>query len=143
MRKINKAGLELIKHFEGYYAKPYICPAGYLTVGYGHLVTKKEKGTLLFLTEQESSDLLGQDLVRYEKSVEKLLKMGVNENQFSALVSFAYNLGSGSLSSSTLLRKINRNEYAADEFRKWIYGGGRILKGLIRRREAERSLFLS
>jgi lysozyme len=143
MRKINKAGLELIKHFEGYYAKPYICPAGYLTVGYGHLVTKKEKGTLLFLTEQESSDLLGQDLVRYEKSVEKLLKMGVNENQFSALVSFAYNLGSGSLRSSTLLRKINRNEYAADEFRKWIYGGGRILKGLIRRREAERSLFLS
>jgi GH24 family phage-related lysozyme (muramidase) len=86
-----------------------------------------------------------RDLAPREVAVSRLITVPLNQNQFDALVSFVFNLGSGALQCSTLRRRLNAGAYleAADEFPKWVYAGGRKLKGLVRRREAERILFLS
>ena len=96
------------------------------------------------ITEDEADQLLKRDIGSAERSVERLIRVQINDNEFSSLVSFVYNLGSGRLQSSTLRAKLNRDdrEGAADEFPKWRRAGGKILKGLVLRREAERSLFL-
>lgn len=144
--KINQAGLEIIKRFEGVRLKPYYCPANILTIGYGHVIREDEEYLKKGITLEQAEELLLKDLSRFELGVLKLVKNEyLNENRFSALVSFAYNLGLGSLKASTLRQKLNRGDIldASNEFLKWNKAGGKILKGLTLRRIAERNLFIS
>ena len=145
--KLGSKGLELIKSFEGFYSKPYLDPIGIPTIGYGATyypnkkkVTMKDKP----LTEKESSDLLKEMMTNYENDVKRLVKRELNQNQFDALVSFTYNLGSANLGKSTLLKKVNANpcdKTIKDEFLKWNKAGGKVLNGLTRRRNAEAELY--
>lgn len=139
--KINSDGLSLIKSFEGCRLKAYKDAVGILTIGYGdtHNVIPNQE-----ITQDEADVRLMQRLEEFEKGVSSLVKVSITENQFSALISFAYNLGLGNLKISMLLRCINKhnNTGAADEFLKWTKAGGRELSGLVRRRRAERDLFL-
>lgn len=151
MQKINEAGLDLIESFEGYFAKWYPDPAhGWKvpTIGYGHTAMSGPPSYKddpdLSLTKAQARALLRKDLGKYEAAVRKAVTVPLTDNQFSALVSFTYNLGPGNLRKSTLLRKLNKgdNAGAAREFKKWNRAGGRVLRGLTRRRLAERDLFL-
>jgi lysozyme len=139
--KTNEKGLEIIKYFEGFSPIAYLCPAGYSTIGYGHLIKQNEVFESITLAKAE--ELLIKDLRKAENSVKKLIYQPLNENQFSALVSFTFNLGSGSLQRSTLRQKINRGEFEdlKDEFKRWIIAGGIKLRGLYERRKAEAELF--
>ena len=141
--KITNEGINLIKKFEGLRLEAYLCPAGVWTIGYGHTkgVKKGDK-----ITEETANMLLELDLNDFIVGVQKLLKKNINNNQFSALVSFAYNLGLNNLKNSTLLKKVNSNSKdrtIVDEFIKWIYAGGKPLEGLKRRRQAEAYLYFS
>lgn len=142
--RTSQAGIDLIKMFEGFSPSTYICPAGYPTIGWGHVVLKHEKFPAT-ITKAEGEHILKNDLVQFERSVERLIVVDLNQNQFDALVSFTFNLGGGALQRSTLRQRLNREDYAgaADEFLRWVWAGGKRLRGLIRRREAERDLFLS
>lgn len=146
--KTNAAGVALIKEFEGFVPRWYLDPVGVWTIGYGHTDAagspKRATSPNLVLTEAEATAILQRDLVQYEDAVKRAVRVPINENQFAALVSFTYNLGAGSLGRSTLLRKLNDGDYAgaADEFPRWNKAGGRVLNGLVRRRAAERDLFL-
>ena len=145
---INKIGLNIIKHFEGYSEKVYLCPANRYTIGYGstwdHL-GKPIEHNQPNITEDYAETLLKRELNHVYQCLNKLVKCELNENMYSSLCSFIYNVGSGNFQRSTLRMKLNRGNYedAADEFPKWRKAGGRILKGLVRRRAAERSLFLA
>lgn len=145
MQKTNAAGLELIRFYEGCSLSSYLCPAGKLTVGFGHTGADVFPGQTISMVEAEG--LLEKDLGRFERGVTGLLKVSVNENEFAALVSFAFNLGLGALASSTLLAHLNagRREDAANEFGRWnkiTRDGGRVvMPGLVRRRAAEAALF--
>ncbi len=141
-------GIEVIKQFEGFSAKPYLCPANYLTIGYGHVISEKEKLSTHhspLITKLQAEELLRHDLQKFESAISKLISVPLTQNQFDALVSFTYNLGAGALQRSTLRSKINRNEHqlAATEFLKWVYAGGRKLAGLLARRQAESTLYLT
>ncbi|KVC89117.1 muraminidase [Burkholderia ubonensis] len=137
-------GIELIKHFEGLRLARYLDAVGKPTIGYGHLILPHEHFTRP-LTPAEADALLRQDLRSAELSLRKLLRVPVTQQQFDALMSFVFNLGSGRLRSSTLLRYLNAGApaRAADQFLVWNKAGGRPLAGLTRRRQAERALFLS
>lgn len=148
--RTGQKGLALIKSFEGFYSKPYMDPVGIPTIGYGVIkypngrkVTMKD----LSITEQQASEYLAQLLEQtYEKEVNRLIKVPLNQNQFDALVSFAYNLGGANLASSTLLKKINKNpcdQSIRNEFSKWRLAGGKVLSGLVRRRKSEADLYFS
>jgi lysozyme len=145
--KTGAAGIELIKTFEGFKSAPYKCPAGIPTIGYGATFYpngKKVTMTDKALTETESVELLKHMLVSFEKYVDSYCRDDINQNQFDALVSFAYNLGPANLKSSTLLKKVNANpadESIKLEFMKWVKAGGKTLKGLVARREAESKLY--
>jgi len=97
------------------------------------------------ITEEEGLELLMLDIAKFERAVGRLITAPLNQNQFDALTSFAFNLGGGALQQSTLRRRVNREDYegAAEEFPRWVFAGGRKLKGLIKRRYAERQLFLT
>lgn len=140
-KKINQAGLDLIKQFEGLRLEAYVCPAGVLTIGYG-TTSGVKKGDRI--TAEQAEALLRKDVEKFEKAVNAAVTVPLNGNQFSALVSFTYNLGAGALQKSTLLKLLNQGNYdaAAQEFLKWNKAGGKVLTGLVRRREAERTLFL-
>jgi len=145
MRHITNEGLNLIKRFEGLSTNTYICPAGYPTIGYGHVVKEHEIEQFKNgITESQAKDLLRHDVQEAERAVLRLITVPLTENQFDALVSFTYNLGSGALQRSTLRWKVNREEHAdaPAEFIKWVCAGGRKLEGLIKRREAEAELYL-
>lgn len=139
---INEAGLNLIKDFEGCRLKAYLCPAGVWTIGYGHTQGVKPD---MVINQLQAERFLRQDLKRFEDAVTSLVKVPITPNQFSALVSFAYNVGTGALYDSTLLRKLNKKDYkgAANEFLRWNKAGGKVLPGLTRRRLAEKDLFES
>jgi lysozyme len=107
--KISSKGLELIKKYEGFSSKKYLCPAGKATIGYGHVIQNGETYTML--TEKEALALLDQDADIAENTVNTLVKAPLNQNQFDALVSLVYNWGSGSFLRSQLLQKINNNDY--------------------------------
>jgi lysozyme len=142
-------GISLIKRFEGFRAKRYLCPAGKPTIGYGHVILPGDPGWLqdadATLTEVQASALLLDDLPEREGVVNFHVIVPLNQNQFDALVDFVYNLGSGAFLWSTLLKRLNEGKYqeAAGQFGKWVYGGGKVLPGLVDRREAERELFLA
>ena len=145
--KISQAGIDLIKRFEGCKLKPYLCPAGYWTVGYGHVigngVTLAEADNRIF-TQGEADVLLRTDLARFEQGVLRYCPVYLTQFEFDSLVSFSFNLGLGVLQRSTLRQKINRGDAdAAKVILKYNMAGGRILKGLTRRRQAEYALFTS
>lgn len=146
--KINKAGRDLILEFEGgHKLNAYICPAGIPTISagltriYNRPVRMGDK-----LTLEESNRLFDIELSRFETGVLNLVKTRINNNQFSALVSFSFNVGLGNLRTSTLLRKVNMNPNdptIRQEFLRWNRGGGIVLNGLTRRREAEADLYFT
>lgn len=138
--------INLIEDSEGFSTKPYKCPAGVWTIGFGS--TCYENGmpvheTDIAIDEKRAISIMQSRLKSYAADVTRYVKVPINQNQFDALVDFAYNIGSKNLLNSTLLKRINANEFlgASREFRKWVYADGKILKGLIARREAERVLF--
>lgn len=133
---------QLIKSFEGLELEAYLCPANVWTIGYGHTKGVKEGDKI---TKEQAEKLLEEDLAFFRNGVKRLVKVALNKNQFGALVSFAYNLGLGSLESSTLLKMLNAKDYqgAADQFLRWNKSKGKVLTGLVRRREAERAVFLT
>tara|TARA_R110001592_G_scaffold225253_1_gene481024 strand:- start:959 stop:1405 length:447 start_codon:yes stop_codon:yes gene_type:complete len=148
MRNMTDEGLDLIKLYEGYSSSSYLCPALHWTIGYGAiwgLDGKRVTEDHPDIDEEQANQLLKRDVRNSEVAVLRQIKVTLDDGQFDALCSFVFNLGSGSLQSSTLKRKINRGDYigAADEFPRWVYAGGRKLKGLIKRRNHERLMFLT
>lgn len=143
MRQINQAGFELIKSFESCVLHVYRDAVGLPTIGWGHLIKAGEKFTTI--TQEEADELFRRDLAIFEAAVEGQVRVPLTDNQFSALVSLAFNIGTGNFKDSTLLRLLNHGEYrlAADQFGRWNKAKGRVLRGLTRRRAAERALFLS
>jgi lysozyme len=142
-RKINAKGLALVKAFEGLRLEAYRCAAGVLTIGWGSTGPHVRAG--MVITEERAEELLLNDLRRFEVGVEALVgTVPTDDNQFSALVSLAFNIGLGKLATSTVLKrhKLGNKIGAANAFPMWNRAGGRILKGLINRREAERKLYL-
>jgi lysozyme len=145
--EVSERGLNLIKRFEGLSLKPYICPSGHKTIGYGN--TFYEDGTKVSMddkpiTIKRAEMLLKLIVDKFAIGVKKVLKVPLEQYQFDAVISFAYNVGLGSLKSSTLLKKINSGEFkeASEEFGKWNKASGKVLTGLTKRREAERQMFI-
>lgn len=145
--RASENGINLIKKFEGCRLTAYQDSVGVWTIGYGWTqpVDGKPVGNGMTITQQKADDLLKQGVIQYEAGVHGLVTVQLNQNQYDALVDFAYNLGVNALKGSTLLKKLNTGDYAgaANEFTKWNKAGGKELAGLTRRREAEKSLFLS
>jgi lysozyme len=141
MRHITQDGIDLIKRFEGFSSTVYICPAGYPTIGYGHLVRDHEKFETI--SQEDAEALLRIDVESAERAVLRLIKVPLTDGQFDALVSFTYNLGSGALQCSTLRRKVNRQAHSEvpAQLMRWVWAGGRKLNGLIRRRAVEAKLY--
>jgi lysozyme len=141
---INEKGLGIIKHFEGLKLEAYLCSAGYLTIGYGHLVRNKEPRTI---TKEQADVYLKNDIRFVEKKTNSLIEVVTTEYQFSALVSFAFNVGVYALEESTLLRLHNQGKFeqASGQFDRWnkatVKGHLKPLDGLIRRRNAEEALY--
>lgn len=144
--KASEKCLELIRRFEGFRSKPYRCPAGVPTIGYGS--TRYADGTPVKLTdapitEAQADDIMRQTLGEYENAVNRYVTVPLSQNEFDALVDFAYNAGAKNLLNSTLLRKLNAGDRkgAAREFDRWVHANGEVLPGLVKRRMAERALF--
>lgn len=138
---ISENGLALIRQFEGLRLSAYQDTVGVWTIGYG---TTRGVGPGMTISKSEAEALLEADVERFERELECLVTVPLNQNQWDALVSFIYNLGAKNLASSTLLRLLNAGDYAgaAAQFTRWNRAGNRVLAGLTRRREAERALFL-
>ena len=132
--------LELIKLFEGLRLEAYLCPADVWTIGYGHTKDVKRGDKI---TQAEADAFLELDMGWVREAVRELVTAPLNTNQEAALYSFIYNVGAGAFANSTLLRRLNNGTYlgAANEFKRWNKGGGKVLNGLIRRRTAEEALF--
>jgi lysozyme len=144
--KTSQKAIDLIKKFEGFSAKRYLCPAGEPTIGYGHVILPTDKfNNSTTLTEKEAEEILKKDLVSREDAVNSLVKVKINQNKFDALVSLVYNIGIGSFKVSTLLKFTNDGlfEEVPNQFRRWKYVKGKISNGLIARREEEIKLWLS
>lgn len=140
--KISPKGLAVIKQFEGLRLTAYKCPAGVLTIGYGSTGNHVKPG--MTITEQEAERLLLDDLARFEVGVQEVIKQPLTQGQFDALVSFSFNVGLGALRESTLAAKLKAGDVtgSANEFARWNKAGGKVLPGLVKRREAERALFV-
>lgn len=140
--KTSPKGIALIKEFEGLRLKAYQCPGGVWTIGYGHTAGVKPG---MLISKAQAEEYLKADLIAFERYLNGL-GLALNQNQFDALVSFIYNVGTGNFSSSTLLRKVRANpqdDSIMDEFLRWVYSKGRVLPGLQRRRLAEMKLYFS
>lgn len=148
---IPQAAIALCKQYEGFHrvkagdprAWPYLCPAGYWTIGYGHLCDQAHPP----ITEETAEIYLKEDLLKAYRATVKYCPVLLRwpETKLAAIVDFTFNLGAGRLQTSTLRRRVNQMEWesAASELRRWVRGGGRVLPGLVRRREDEISLLLS
>lgn len=166
--KTSKKGIELMHLFEGCRLKPYLCPAVIWTIGYGHVLYQDQirlpvspvQGYTGLLrkdyplrrednrawSKEEVNDLFEKDLVIFERGVLRLApSLAARQGAFDACVSFAFNAGVGNFQRSSMRMAINRGDWeeAAEGFMKWTKGGGKVLPGLVRRRQAERALFLS
>ena len=142
-RRINQAGIDLIRHYEACRLKAYLCPAGKWTIGVGHTGPEVHQGQTI--TEEQAMVLLHKDLAWAEAGVSKAITVPLTDNQFAALVSFTFNVGVGALERSTLRKKLNAGEYDAvpGELMQWIRSNGKILNGLIARRQGEGELWRS
>ena len=144
MRHITQEGLDLIKRFEKFSPTIYVCPGGWPTIGYGHVVCDDEREHFEHgIDENIGEELLRRDVETAERAVLRLIRVPLTDGQFDALASFAFNLGAGALQRSTLRRKVNREEHALvpAEFMRWVWAGGRKLKGLVHRRTAEAEVY--
>ena len=142
----NVAGTKsLVKEFEGLYLTAYVCPAGVLTIGWGHTGPDVYKG--MTITTAQAETFLTNDLSKFVTCVSNNLKVKLNPNQVGALVSFSFNVGCGNFQSSTLLRRLNAGEppntVATQELPRWVYANGVKLAGLVRRRDREVAFFKS
>lgn len=139
-RKTGRAGIELIKKWEGLRLRAYLCPAGVWTIGFGHTRTAKPG---MVITPAEAERLLLADLRAFEKALTSLVRVRLNQNQFDALVSLIYNIGPTNFARSTLLKMLNAGDYrgAAAQFGRWTRAGGKVLAGLVSRRAEEAALF--
>lgn len=151
MIAVPQAAIDLAKSFEGFHrvprndpgrAHPYVCPAGYWTIGYGHLCDPKHPP----ITEEEGEAYLARDLIVALEATLRYCPVLANEpeGRLAAIVDFTFNLGAGRLQTSTLRRRVNQRDWAAavTELRRWVYGGGKVLAGLVARREAEAAWLL-
>ena len=140
--EINFDGMEIIRICEGLRLTAYKCPAGVWSCGYGHTGPDVKEG--MHITPEQAEELLKKDVKSAEIAVYELVTVPLTNNQFSALVSFVFNIGRGKFSGSTMRRLLNKGDYkkAALEFDKWIYSNGKILNGLVTRRTREKALFL-
>lgn len=140
---ISNSGLDFIKDYEGLRLKAYkvLDSEKHYTIGYGHYGSDVRFGQTI--TKAKADELFKKDVKRFENAVNRLVKVDINQNQFDALVSFAYNVGEGALQDSTLLSKLNRGDFkgASAEFPRWNKSGGKVLAGLTKRRAKERALF--
>lgn len=138
--KTDSRGIALIKEFEGLRLTAYRCAADVWTIGYGHTAGVKKGDTI---TAGEADALLLNDLATSEQAVSRAVTAPLNQSRFDALVSLVFNIGQGNFRRSTLLKKLNRLDYtgASDEFLRWTRAGGKVVPGLVRRREAEKALF--
>ena len=142
-----KLAAEVIKDFEGYSSKPYLCPSGIPTIGYGNtMYTNGERVTMddPEIDNAEAEKMLLDTIKTVEKQVKNVLEVKLKAHQLAALISFTYNVGIGNFSNSTLLAWLNSNPdflRIPEQFRRWNKGGGKVLKGLVRRREAEIELW--
>ena len=158
--KVSPAAIQMIKHHEGVKTRPYRCPALLWTVGVGHVIDPSHatvkyeerrnlpipEGWDRVLSMGEVDAILAQDLGRFERGVARLCPAALgHQGRFDALVSFAFNVGLGNLQRSGLRMKTNRGEFedAAEEFLKWTKAGGRVLPGLVKRRNDERAMYLN
>ena len=146
--KTSQSGIDLIKQFEGFRAKPYLCSAGVPTIGYG--TTVYPNGIKVKLSDQKITQQLAETFLQHhvnviEKNVLSLVKVALKQNQFDALVSFSYNVGVGAFGDSTLLKLLNAGDIdgASKQFDRWNKTGGKVSNGLTRRRNAEKALFLA
>lgn len=139
-RSINAAGMNIIKQSEGLELKAYRCPANILTIGYGSTGPHVKEG--MVITEAQAEELLRSDLRRFEDAVDRAAP-DATDNQFSAMVSLAFNIGEGAFIGSSVLRKHKAGDRvgAAESFKLWNKGGGRVLPGLVKRRAAEAQLY--
>ena len=165
LRNVNQATLDLVQQYEGIpdgnsatqNIDPYLDPVGIWTIGWGHAITfqgrflkgEADRAQVLALYPQgitmaQAQSLLQSDLMNAGRDVSSVVSVALNDNQFGALTSFTFNLGIGNLKSSTLLKKLNQGDYqgAADEFGRWVMADGKPFPGLVKRRAAERALFL-
>mgnify|MGYP003598693782 CR=1 FL=1 len=145
--KISQNGLDIIHESESFSSVPYLCPSKIPTIGWGN--TYYEDGTKVTLNDKPISQKKGDELFsfilsEFETQILNLVKVPLNQNQFDALVSFAYNVGIGNFKQSTLLKKLNNSDFigASLEFKKWNKSNSKVLKGLVRRRLKEKELFL-
>jgi len=164
--KLSKVGADLMHRYEGYRNRPYLCPAHIWTIGYGHVLYQEQIRLPMVASEdkiarkdyplkpednrvwtkQEIEDLFSLDVASFERGVLRLVPgCAGRQGSFDALVSFAFNAGLGNLQRSTIRIRANRGEWegAADAFMVWTKGGGKVLPGLVKRRQDERKLFLS
>lgn len=144
--KASQSCIDLIHVFEGFRPAPYKCPAGVPTIGYGS--TRYADGTHVNMTDPpitqaKADEIMRATLVQYEDAVNRYVTVAISQNEFDALVDFAYNAGAKNLLKSTLLRKLNEGDHdgAEQEFDRWVYCDGKVLPGLVRRRFAEKALF--
>ena len=156
--KVSDNALKAIMHHEGVRLKPYRCPAALHTIGVGHVLYPEQAKLPMedrikypikpednrIFTMDEVNAILAADLQRFERGVLRYCPSGLTQGRFDALVSFAFNVGTGTLQRSTLRQKHNRGDFdgAADEFLKYCLGGGKVLKGLLNRRKDERAIYL-
>lgn len=138
--KTDSRGIALIKEFEGLRLTAYRCAADVWTIGYGHTAGVKNGDTI---TAGEAEALLINDIASSEQAVSQAVTAPLNQSRFDALVSLVFNIGQGNFRRSTLLKKLNNLDYtgASDEFLRWTHAGGKVVPGLVRRREAEKALF--
>lgn len=155
---ISDRAIQMIKHHEGVRTKPYRCPAFLWTVGVGHVIDPAHTRVKLedrkqlpipdgwdrVLTMAEVDEILKSDLRKFEAGVQRLCASGLSQSRLDALVSFAFNVGLGNLQRSTIRMKHNRSDFegAADSFLDWTKAGGKVLPGLVKRRQDERALYL-
>jgi lysozyme len=147
--KTDIKGQQLIQQFEGLSLKPYLCPAKIPTIGYGNTFYEDGKAVTMAdapITKERAISLFLGIIEPFEEQVSRLLKKAVNQQQFNALVSFAYNVGVGAFGNSTLLKKVNANPNdptIRDEFMKWVKVNGAVFTGLVNRRKAESDMYFS
>lgn len=141
--KTSSKAIDIIKYFEGFSAKIYHCIGGYATIGYGHKIAKGE--SLKFISFERANEILYHDIFKIEKVVDRNINVVLNNNQFSALVSFIYNIGSASFQRSTIRQKINFEQWEdiENEFNRWIFVRAKAIQGLRNRRIVEYKLFSS
>jgi len=143
-----KLAAKVIKEFEGFESKPYLCPANIPTIGYGNtMYPNGERVTMddSEITEEQATEMLMDTIKTVEKQVKNVVEVKLPAHKLAALISFTYNVGIGNFSNSTLLAWLNSNPDFAripEQFRRWNKGGGKVLKGLVRRREAEVALWI-